>query len=390
MEDYLQPNTYNSYYWSPDQLDDWNDEVSRDCDWSIFPIFHGQEVCYSEGQTANSLSGLPLSSGNDVGTIIKSHTGPMQMALQAQEQHPTLIRHTSSSVTSGQGSATSMISPRFSTPSLTDVSTIVPGCSPSISEERGESRCSQSPRPTRSNGPVGNRSWLSPADPIRSLSLPIPGGSASMKDGYVCLFAGCEGMFKRVEDLRRHGLKHIGLVFSCPITSCDRPFTRKDKLFEHARQMHPESPSSKFETVDLQSKINTKTTFAGFQDNRPSNDSVEHANDACIREITRSPSGFDSDYSENACTLSPSIHSQSHEIDYRRLYYSPLDTLQESVDVWMKRERSSQDTDPNTMIPASKAVSHDQSDSISLSLWPPQYLALLDLGGMYDLLKSFD
>ena len=63
--------------------------------------------------------------------------------------------------------------------------------------------------------------------------------------------------------------------------------------------------------------------------------------------------------------------------------HAPVGSAQDPSEVPVKVEGLTQATDPDLLISADKVMDHDQSKSISLSLWPPQYLALLELGGMY-------
>ena len=381
MEDYLQPDIYNSYYWSPDQLSNWNNAVSRDCDWSIYPVFQGQETSYSQSPPFNGLNGPSVGSEKSV----ESNTGPVRLALQAQEQHRFRGRHTSSSVTSDYGCATSLISSRLGTPSLTDASTIVPHCSPSVLEEPAEGPWSQSPCSIRFNEAVRTPTCQSPINPETHVHPQGPNLSAGTKDRYICLFPGCEAIFPRVSDLRQHGLKHISLVFSCPIPSCNISFSRKDHLFDHARQSHRKSPLSDFKRVSLRSKINALTTVTRIQ-NRPFiHDRIRGGLDVCTSDTVKSSPDRNPAYSENTCNTFPSTQSQLVTTDS-----VPLDPSPELDEIFIKQERSSQATDPDPTIIASKVEMGDQTESNSFSLWPAQYLALLDIGGMYYLQHTLD
>ena len=59
---------------------------------------------------------------------------------------------------------------------------------------------------------------------------------------FFCFIRGCDTTCNRLGDLRRHyEAQHQSPKFKCPVGGCYRmenPFTRKDKLREHLRNIH--------------------------------------------------------------------------------------------------------------------------------------------------------
>ncbi len=345
---------YDLGFWSQNDIDTWNNEVLRDCDQSVSPVWPGQETCHPQNQTSNALKRYPLNSEAPEGTTNGTATEPVPLAPPIEESHVVLGRPTSP-VTLGRGSEPLTFPSRFSTPTLTDGSTIVGShfwTSPSI----------------HSNGSIRNPNELLLTDPFHYLSLPTPDTITSEKDRFVCLYPGCEVTCRRICDLQRHFSKHICLVFLCPIPGCGgQTFTRKDKLFAHARLAHRELPLTMFEAACAVSQVRQ---------------SVDHntpeASHAVVRETKKKPLDLISTCSENTKDIRSSTQSRLVVTEP-----APVNSAQDPNDIAVKLGGLTQATGHDLLIPADKIESHEQSKSISLSLWPPQYLALLELGGTY-------
>lgn len=345
---------YDVGCWSLNDIDTWNNEVLSYCDQSISPVWPGQGTCHPQNQTINALKRYPLNSEAPEGTTTSTETEPVLLAPPIVESHVVLGGPTSS-VTQGHGSEPLTFPSRFSTPSLTDGSTIIDShlwTSPSI----------------HSNGSIRSPNELLLTDPFQSLSLPTPDTITSEKDRFVCLYPGCEFTCRRTYLLIRHFSIHVRLVFSCPIPGCGgQTFTRKDLLYAHARLAHRELPLTMFEAAGAVSQVRQ---------------SVDHntpeASHAVVREIKNKPLDLNLTCSENTKDIHSSMQSRLVVTEP-----APVNSAQDPHDNAVKLGGLDQATGHDLLIPADKIETHEQSKSISLSLWPPQYLALLELGGMY-------
>lgn len=205
-------------------------------------------------------------------------------------------------------------------------------------------------------------------DPFQSLSLPTPNTITSKRDRFVCLYPGCEFICMKIYDLKRHvSIKHISLVFSCPIPGCGgRTFIRKDNLFAHARLAHRELPFTMFEAACDVSQVRQQVA--------PNTPEASHS---VVREIKNKPLDLNLTCSENTKDIRSSMQSRLVVTEP-----TPVNSAQDPHDNAVKLGGLDQAIGHDLLIPADKIESHEQSKSISLSLWPPQYLALLELGGM--------
>lgn len=373
MDGHRQKETYgyNSGFWTLDQIFTWNNGVLPDCNQSTFPTWPSQETYRPQCQPVNALKLPPFELGDPVRRTSSTGTTSIPLTLPVEKPHVNLGSHTSS--VTGHGFEPSMVSSRFSTPSLTDDSTIVPPYSSSGTEEPAGGSCVWTSPSIHSNGPIQHCNQLSPADFVRSRSLPTPSKILGTKDKFICLYAGCEANFRRVADLQRHVLKHINLVFSCPIPSCGgRTFTRKDKLLAHARLVHRGCPLTMFEAVDLHSKLHTTTTAAVSHDSRSVHDISPGGPSDDFPAVKGETSDFDIDCFISSTPSQLAITDPALE-----------DSAQIAADVSIKVEGLTQVTGSDLLNSADKDVGLGQLKAISLSLWPPQYLALLELGGLH-------
>lgn len=175
----------------------------------------------------------------------------------------------------------------------------------------------------------------------------------------------------RIYELKRHfSVKHIRLVFSCPIPGCGgRTFIRKDKLSAHARLVHRELPSTMFEAACAVPQV-----CQSVDHNTP------EASHAVVREMKLKNKAFDLNLTCSENTKDSHSSMQNRLVDTEP---APVNSAQDPHDNAVKLGGLDQATGHDLLIPADKIGSHEQSESIFLSLWPPQYLALLELGGMY-------
>lgn len=109
---------------SLNDIDTWNNDVLSYCDQSISPVWPVQETCHPQNQTINALKRYPFNSEAPERTTNGTATEPAPLAPPIEESHVVLGGPTSP-VTLGHGSEVLTFPPRFSTPTLTDGSTIV-------------------------------------------------------------------------------------------------------------------------------------------------------------------------------------------------------------------------------------------------------------------------
>jgi hypothetical protein len=71
-----------------------------------------------------------------------------------------------------------------------------------------------------------------PIKPIEAVVMQLPDGK------FFCSQLGCEAVYPRAGDCRRHLKKHNGPFFPCTEFDCDMEFYRHDKLRAHLKQGH--------------------------------------------------------------------------------------------------------------------------------------------------------
>ncbi|CAK9316426.1 unnamed protein product [Citrullus colocynthis] len=68
--------------------------------------------------------------------------------------------------------------------------------------------------------------------------------SHSLERPYICSVDGCEASYGRKDHLTRHLLQHQGIIFKCPIESCNREFAYISCVHRHLKECHEgEAPS---------------------------------------------------------------------------------------------------------------------------------------------------
>jgi hypothetical protein len=74
-------------------------------------------------------------------------------------------------------------------------------------------------------------------NPIMAPAAP-PAAAPATGEKRIRCSKGCHATFLRRRDYRRHMQKHTTPRYKCPISDCDKPFYRADKLRDHVRQGH--------------------------------------------------------------------------------------------------------------------------------------------------------
>ncbi|CAK9321340.1 unnamed protein product, partial [Citrullus colocynthis] len=62
--------------------------------------------------------------------------------------------------------------------------------------------------------------------------------SHSLERPYICSVDGCEASYRRKDHLTRHLLQHQGIIFRCPIESCNREFAYISCVNRHLKECH--------------------------------------------------------------------------------------------------------------------------------------------------------
>jgi hypothetical protein len=98
-----------------------------------------------------------------------------------------------------------------------------------------------------------------------------------------------------------------------------------------------------------------------------------------LKEMTRPGSDFSPDSLD---TFTPvfDAHIQSQLAEVTHTHSNPS---QASTNIQTASDSTAQAVGANLAVSSEKIVDHDKQKSISLSLWPAQYLALLDLGSKF-------
>jgi len=384
MNGYDQPNIYIFNFWSLDEISNWNDEVSRNCDSAGGLATQSPDTPFRQSQDLIASEESPVILKETLGPGVSFQPGPKHSASHTQEQTEPFFFRKSPLTTREHVSEAFLFSPRLNTPSLTDVSTVVPGYPSSVSDGSAEGPCPPTPPLILFNASAGYGNQLSTTESSTSLPLSSLTSAAKVEDRYICLFPGCELTFRRVADLKRHGLKHISLAFPCPILGCGfRSFTRRDKLLDHARRVHPEAHLSKFEAVNLNSTFHTTKTLAASGDHQSVHDTETDTCRSPCRELKKEMTRPGSDFSPDSLdTFTPvfDAHIQSQLAEVTHTHSNPS---QASTNIQTASDSTAQAVGADLAVSSEKIVDHDKQKSISLSLWPAQYLALLDLGSKF-------